>query len=227
MVETSLQRKRKDIAFPQDNEFVNPFANSSQGAPRQYKSLLEKFVTKDQKRNIIVEELEVSAQDPEFSSFVNEFMAHDPQNYLSKLLLEGATLPPKFDVNTLRGASTSINQTQGNKTTISSGSIPQVSTPMPLGGNKKDAKTIHTSLFGTQGNTQGNTQGMTLGMTFGTTQPMTFTIGASYSSPFDINKRPKVTINTTNTIPNIGASQHTIMSQSGHIPQGHIQSLIL
>lgn len=68
MVETrSKMKEREKMVDP--NEFINPFSNPFQGTSslRPLKTFLDKFVTRDSQGHIVVEDIDVVAQDPEFS----------------------------------------------------------------------------------------------------------------------------------------------------------------
>lgn len=53
------------------NEFINPFSS------RPHRTLLDKFTTRDPQGNIRAKDIEAFAQDPKFSSFVDEYLAND------------------------------------------------------------------------------------------------------------------------------------------------------
>lgn len=91
MVETRLQRTRKEMAFQEDDEFVNPFRNFSQGAPipqRKIPNPFEMFILRDPQGNVTIKEIEAASQDPGMASFVDEIVALDPQCFLAKLFIK-------------------------------------------------------------------------------------------------------------------------------------------
>lgn len=241
MVETRLQRKKRQMTnfgqdfntnihtntydMNQDMTFNDPFTNmnipSSMNLPTSSRNPFEPFIQRDHTGQVLIEDLDVAAQNPDVASFVEDLVLNDADRYLAMLLDQGEKLPKGFDINTIRPSSpdnTTQNSTPQQNTNNASNNNTVVTTQIATSTiNITSSGTISqntsnsinaTSIGGTPTMPQAISQSMpamsmTSSQTAGTTLGST-SMGASSSNP--IFGTSSMTIGTSSSNPYVGTS---------------------
>lgn len=106
-----------NLTYDPNWTFDDPFSNTNNQPPTttstSSENPFESFLHKDEYGQIVEEHLELVAQDPEASQFVEKMALYDKDRYLAILLSQGAKLPQGFDINTLPiSTNTNVNNPQ-------------------------------------------------------------------------------------------------------------------